>query len=566
MNNQDLIFFFTLGALLCNVFLLVYINLYFEKIKELTILNFFIFCLIFWQSEELLLTLATTQEAYQRIDAIFCIGWMGIGPFLFHYVNILSRKKISELRLFYFLVYGPYFLFYLLYRLDFRPIEFSIHPYFSPFPILRADSFDSVMRTWLILMVFFSYIILIQSLIKLNKKSKEFKQLLFVFFGMSIPILFGIYSHFYLPIVKQSQDIPITTILISSIPIFMVIAHKKFGFFGLLDEIDIEEFFKNSDTFIILLSENNNILYANNAFKEVILNWEYNLTNFSDIIGEESKSEFRKMVSSVFANKKDTFKIQMVNQITGERFVCLTKISFMEVKPGVYKKLIVAEDISDFLAVENKFTQLYLDYKYLLEATNEAFFELIPTTGKINWNDTGDKLFVDIFKLSEISTLEELLKLISINEKNFLMSRLNVHLEVKSLDIFEHILKIESSELRTNYFLLKVKVFYGIGDYEIERVIGTIRDISIEKNYLLNLEAINEELRKINFNQAHLVRAPLANILGIVNLIKTMDLSVFDKDEFLIITDALEKSSENLDFVINDIVKNASKLLDKNKL
>ncbi|WP_207535633.1 PAS domain-containing protein [Desertivirga arenae] len=60
-----------------------------------------------------------------------------------------------------------------------------------------------------------------------------------------------------------------------------------------------------------------------------------------------------------------------------------------------------------------------------------------------------------------------------------------------------------------------------------------------------------QALNEIAFDQAHLARAPLANMLAIISLVKTMDISE-DVDRLI---DLLQTSTEQLDTQIKEIVR-----------
>jgi len=82
------------------------------------------------------------------------------------------------------------------------------------------------------------------------------------------------------------------------------------------------------------------------------------------------------------------------------------------------------------------------------------------------------------------------------------------------------------------------------------RMIGAIQDISERVNYIEAIENQNKLLRDISWMQSHLVRAPLANIMGLADLLcqekgKTVDESL----------SLLQKSAIELDKIIRDIVK-----------
>ena len=66
------------------------------------------------------------------------------------------------------------------------------------------------------------------------------------------------------------------------------------------------------------------------------------------------------------------------------------------------------------------------------------------------------------------------------------------------------------------------------------------------------VEEKNEKLREIAFIQSHVVRAPLARLIGILHVIQDMDISNEEKESYFVF---LLESAKELDIVIKNIVK-----------
>ncbi|WP_373523380.1 PAS domain S-box protein [Aquiflexum sp.] len=86
-------------------------------------------------------------------------------------------------------------------------------------------------------------------------------------------------------------------------------------------------------------------------------------------------------------------------------------------------------------------------------------------------------------------------------------------------------------------------------------------DITSKLKYLEAIETQNEKLRDIAWIQSHMVRAPLARLLGLVEILKNEKLSSLELDDFL---DHIKESAKELDNVVRDIVEKAQKI-DVNK-
>jgi len=97
-----------------------------------------------------------------------------------------------------------------------------------------------------------------------------------------------------------------------------------------------------------------------------------------------------------------------------------------------------------------------------------------------------------------------------------------------------------------------VKLFYHPEENEAGNVVwyGYLEDITLQKQILLNLERQNKQLRDIAWAQSHLVRAPLARLMGLVNMLKN---GMVEKEEEHTFLEYLEQSANELDNVIKEI-------------
>ena len=87
------------------------------------------------------------------------------------------------------------------------------------------------------------------------------------------------------------------------------------------------------------------------------------------------------------------------------------------------------------------------------------------------------------------------------------------------------------------------------------RLIGTNRDITEDIAVQEKMKSQNKVLRDIAFIQSHEVRRPLANILGVIEVLNSSN-SVHNKEIF----DHLMESANELDMQIRSIVKKTNNL------
>src|SRR5690606_23149763 len=68
------------------------------------------------------------------------------------------------------------------------------------------------------------------------------------------------------------------------------------------------------------------------------------------------------------------------------------------------------------------------------------------------------------------------------------------------------------------YVLDRSSLIYN-DDWEAVKMIGAMQDITDTVNYIQKIEAQNHKLREIAWTQSHKVRAPLARLLGLVEIL-----------------------------------------------
>lgn len=92
---------------------------------------------------------------------------------------------------------------------------------------------------------------------------------------------------------------------------------------------------------------------------------------------------------------------------------------------------------------------------------------------------------------------------------------------------------------------------------EIVGMMLAISDITDIKKYTNAIEEQNKNLLEIAWLQSHTVRAPLARMMGIINLLRNQDLDNAEYGEYLIY---LSTSADELDTIIKDITKKTEEI------
>lgn len=118
------------------------------------------------------------------------------------------------------------------------------------------------------------------------------------------------------------------------------------------------------------------------------------------------------------------------------------------------------------------------------------------------------------------------------------------------MGVYEHLKKNGSSIIMV--------IHSNIIDFEGRKARLIIaNDITLKISYLKAIEEQNEKLKEIAWIQSHIVRAPLARMMGLIDLIKNNKENVVENYEFL---DSVVDSANEVDKIIRDIVTKANEI------
>ena len=92
---------------------------------------------------------------------------------------------------------------------------------------------------------------------------------------------------------------------------------------------------------------------------------------------------------------------------------------------------------------------------------------------------------------------------------------------------------------------------------EAIRLEGTLQDITEQKNHLRAIEEQNSKLREIAWLQSHVVRAPLARIMGLVNCI---NLDSTQEREMREMIGHILSAANELDGIVREIVNKTEQI------
>jgi PAS domain S-box-containing protein len=122
--------------------------------------------------------------------------------------------------------------------------------------------------------------------------------------------------------------------------------------------------------------------------------------------------------------------------------------------------------------------------------------------------------------------------------------------------VYNYDLDLVSKDGTINNVIASSRILYGANGKAIG-IEGTLHDITQRKKYENDLKLKNEGLIEIAFLQSHIVRSPVANILGLINLINKNDPADPINAEVL---PQLEIAAKQLDGVVHQIVQKTNEI------
>ncbi|MFN7013495.1 MAG: PAS domain-containing protein [Bacteroidia bacterium] len=187
-------------------------------------------------------------------------------------------------------------------------------------------------------------------------------------------------------------------------------------------------------------------------------------------------------------------------------------------------------------------------FKTLTKATVEAIVDWDVINNKVFWGEGFNTIFG-----YDIS-----------NSDNYLWVK-NIHPDdsQKILDDLNRAIKNPTKEyfnaeyrfLKANHEIAYVQhkgILIRNCDGKVTRIIAAMIDLTEALEKMNKIELQDKALKDISWTQSHVVRAPLANLLGLIHLLKdNRELGVNDDK----LVDYISESAEKLDHIIHNIVQ-----------
>jgi PAS domain S-box-containing protein len=208
--------------------------------------------------------------------------------------------------------------------------------------------------------------------------------------------------------------------------------------------------------------------------------------------------------------------------------------------------VVCSRDITDSMLATQALKLSNDRFKMILKAANEAIFDWDILKDKVEWGMGFQDVYgYDLTVYNNHLWTENVFH----EDQKQVMRDLERSMNDKNTDVL-------TSECRYNkadgtMALVEYRIiFMRNPDGEAIRALGSLRDITDYKQSLLTIQLQNKKLKEIAWAQSHIVRAPLARMMGLINLLKDFSNSEEEKNEIL---DHFLSSASEFDQIVRDI-------------
>jgi PAS domain S-box-containing protein len=211
----------------------------------------------------------------------------------------------------------------------------------------------------------------------------------------------------------------------------------------------------------------------------------------------------------------------------------------------------ITQDISTLKVYEQELSESHERFKILTKATVEAIIDWDIKNNTVLWGEGFHTLLGYDLTTSQNDLWS---KNIHPDDRSKVLHDLNQTLE----DPTQHNFNAEFRFIKANGDVAIMQhrgVLIRDTNGKAIRAIGAMIDLTDTLERIRKIEIQNKALREISWLQSHIVRAPLANLLGLITLLKdSQEKGIYDSN----LIDYIYESTEKLDQVIHDIVEKSN--------
>jgi PAS domain S-box-containing protein len=215
--------------------------------------------------------------------------------------------------------------------------------------------------------------------------------------------------------------------------------------------------------------------------------------------------------------------------------------------PAVEGVVANTRDITERINYESQIKESIERYNIVSKATSDAIYEWNLLKQSLKWSQGFEVLFGHDYSSSDAD--DRWLSRLHPEDKAGVLKFMNNAFRAKQPKITQEY-RFRCADGSYKFVLDRSYLIYNELGKPI-RIIGAMQDITERLNYIRKLEETNKKLTDISWLQCHVVRAPLAQIMSLAELLN-YDEACGEKKELL---NYLRDSAAELDEVVREIIE-----------
>lgn len=325
-------------------------------------------------------------------------------------------------------------------------------------------------------------------------------------------------------------------------------------------EANLRNILENTDTAYALLNNDAIILSCNNIARKLSQE-EFGEPleegkNYVDMMREDRRKGVRATIQTVLTSKKPVkYETKYVNPGKPDKWLLVSMYPILDVNKNVLGLSVAALDISNGKNTEQLIKQSNDRYELVTKATNDVIWDWDITNSKLYRSENYKQVFGYSDSVDNAYTQSEDSH-IHADDRLRIISSIQQKIRETNASFWEDEYRYYRENQELAYVQDRGYIIYD-EDKKPVRMVGAMRDITAEKIFAIERDKITSDLIRQNKNLeqfayivSHNLRAPIANISGLLGILQTPELEAQTKKRSM---EGLSTSVKKLDGVIIDL-------------
>lgn len=555
---------------LINLGLLIYILRALPHTKLINVFVSLTFCAALWQINDAIARLNVPADIVDLWDCLLSPTWVFTAPLCLHF-TLLYTKKMTNMNayLIYGLLYLPAFLFMGLYQSHIYEHKF-IHMAFWGWVNFHDHAIaDTIMIYWISALVLISTVLLFRYSYLAKTDNVVSVQALLIATGIGVPTAAGVVLQVVFPTIFNKPSVPVTSSFLTIFSLCTVVALRRYRLFTLSELIDNETLLHEVPVPILSISQTGYITFANKAVLRLLKAPDRLKYHTVDQLFKSSEIETDSTFQHVIKDGLNGKKIENVEaslKTPAETIYILLSASPIVNNGRVQGILLSIKNVTDIKRSAEQVLQSARQLELAQQISHIGSWEWDVATNKLIWSD-------ELYRIYELEPGSVDIEFGNMSSYNHPEDTARVH------EIMRH--SVETLEPHDFLYRIilpgKIKTLHAKGEVLVNasnkayKLFGTLQDVTKEVETELELQQMNNELRRSNANleefayvASHDLREPLRKISVFGNMLLNAEAgSISDNSKGIL--NRMINASERMLKMVDDILS-LSRLAQEKKI